>query len=232
MKLTIVVPAYNEEENIADIIESIEAAVRTPHEVVVVNDHSTDNTRQLILKLGQKYANLKLVDNRRDRGFANAFRSGFDNVSTDFAIPVMADLCDDLTTIDTMFARTNEGYDIVCGCRYAKGGARRGGSKVKGFFSFFVGGSLYLLLGIPTHDVANAFKLYRKAVLDSIKITAKGFEISMEITLKGFFKGFKITEVPTVWKERTKGKSSFKMLRLFPAYFRLYLWAILRSLTG
>jgi hypothetical protein len=94
-----------------------------------------------------------------------------------------------------------------------------------------VGWSLYYLLGLPTHDVANAFKMYRKKVIDSINIQSKGFEISMEIPLKAYYLGFKITEVPTVWKERTKGKSSFRMLKLFPAYLKLYVGGILKRVT-
>ena len=87
------------------------------------------------------------------------------------------------------------------------------------------------MLGIPTHDIANAFKMYRKSVLDSIHIEGKGFEISMELLLKAYYSGFKITEVPTVWRERKKGKSSFKMFKLFPKYLRLYLWGIEKQIN-
>ena len=131
---------------------------------------------------------------------------------------------------EKMFKKINEGCDVVCGARYIKGGARIGGSKIKGFFSCFVGWSLHYLLGIPVHDIANAFKMYRKNVLDSIDIKSKGFEISMEIPLKAYYSGFKITEVPTVWRERTKGKSNFSMFRLLPSYLKLYIWAIFMRL--
>jgi hypothetical protein len=95
-----------------------------------------------------------------------------------------------------------------------------------------VGNSLHYFLGLPTHDIANAFKMYRKNVIDSINIESKGFEVSMELALKAYFSGFKITEVPTVWRERTKGKSSFKMLKLLPAYLKLYLWAFYKRIRG
>lgn len=231
MRLSVIVPAYNEEENIKEVIEKIEASLDMPHELVVVNDHSVDKTSQIVDSLTSRYGNIKLVQNERERGFANALRTGFQNASTEFLIPVMGDLCDDLSTVKKMLAKADEGFDIICGCRYALGGRRLGGSKVKGLFSSFVGWTLHFLLCIPTHDVANAFKMYRRSVIESIDIGAKGFEISMEITLKGYYKGFKIAEVPTVWRERTKGKSSFKMLRLFPSYFKLYLWGILKALS-
>lgn len=228
--LSVVVPAYNEEGNIASVIERIEATLDFPHELVVVNDHSVDRTRDIVVGLAARYPRTRLVDNARPRGFANALRTGFENAAGEFVIPVMGDLCDDLGTIKRMLQKAGDGYDIICGSRYIRGGARLGGSRVKGFFSCFVGWSLRFLLSIPTHDVANAFKMYRTKVIESVEIKATGFEISMEITLKGFYAGFRIAEVPTVWKERTAGKSSFKMLKLFPNYFRLYAWGIMKAL--
>lgn len=232
MKLSIILPAHNEEDNITEVVSRIESSLDMPYELVVVNDHSTDNTAGLLEQLCREYNNIKIVENKFAKGFANALKTGFNSVDTDVVVPVMADLCDDLDTLKKMFKKMEEGYDVVCGCRYIKGGARCGGSKLKGFFSFFAGRSLSLLLGLPTRDIANAFKMYKKKIIDSIDIQSKGFEISMEIPLKAYFLGFKITEVPTVWKERTKGKSSFKMFRILPDYLKLYIWAVFKKMTG
>ncbi len=231
MKLSIVIPAHNEEENIIEIINKIEQSVDMPHELVLINDHSTDATAKLLDGLSKQYNNIKLFENKLSKGFANAIRTGFYNTTGEAVVLVMADLCDDLSTIKTMLDKIDAGYDVVCGCRYTKGGGRLGGSRIKGFFSYFVGRSLFFLLGLPIRDVANAFKMYRKKVIESIDIKSKGFEISMELALKAYYLGFRITEVPTIWKEREKGKSSFKMLRLFPNYLKLYLWAIFKRLT-
>jgi len=232
MKISVVIPAHNEEGNIADVIKRMEEALDIEHELVVVNDHSTDSTRQIVMDLAKQYANIRLLDNESEPGFANAVKTGLFNIKTDVVVPVMGDLCDDLSTIKAMADKIEEGFDVVCASRYIKGGARMGGSKLKAFFSSFVGWSLHFILGVPTHDIANAFKMYRKKVIDSIKIESKGFEISMEIPLKAYYLGFKITEVPTVWRERTKGKSSFKLFKLGPSYFKLYIWAIFKRLTG
>jgi dolichol-phosphate mannosyltransferase len=231
MNLSIIIPAFNEEDNIRDIIDSVEYSVKIPHELIVVNDHSQDQTRSIVEGLSKKYANIKLVDNLLDKGFANAIKTGINNVSCEVVVQVMADLCDDLSTIQIMFEKINSGYDIVCGSRYIKGGLRMGGSKIKGFFSCFVGRSIFYLLGIPTHDIANAFKMYKKKVVDSVSIQSSGFEISMEIPLKAYYFGFKITEVPTLWRERSRGKSSFRIFRLSRNYLKWYLWAILKRLT-
>ncbi|MBP7216397.1 MAG: glycosyltransferase family 2 protein [Candidatus Omnitrophica bacterium] len=232
MKISIVVPAHNEEENIADVIQQIETAIDLDHELVVVNDHSSDATPTIVTGLMQRYPRLRLVHNTEPGGFANAIKAGLKNMRGDLVVPVMGDLCDDLATIKEMYAKILEGYDVVCGSRYFGGGERRGGSKFKGMLSSCAGWSLHMLLGIATHDIANAFKMYRKEVIQSITIESKGFEISMELPVKAYCLGFKITEVPTIWKERTKGKSSFKVLQLLPSYFKLYVWVLWKKVFG
>jgi glycosyltransferase involved in cell wall biosynthesis len=232
MKLSIIIPAHNEEENIAEVITRIESCLDLPHELVVVNDHSTDRTELIIEEMSKKYPAVRLANNTYKKGFANAIRFGFKQAKNDVVVPVMGDLCDDLGTIKKMLVKIQEGFDVVCAARYIKGGKRIGGSRIKGFFSFFVGWSLHYLLGIPTHDIANAFKMYRKTVLDSIKTQAHGFELSMELSLKAYYSGFKITEIATVWKEREQGKSSFKMMKLLPNYLKFYLWGITKRLNS
>jgi glycosyltransferase involved in cell wall biosynthesis len=230
MKLSIIIPAHNEEENIMETIRKIEGQIKIDHELVIVNDHSQDKTAAMVEDLKKEFVNLRLVENRQEKGFANAIKTGFNNARGDLVIPVMADLCDDLTSIGCMLDKIEQGFDVVCGARYIRGGARLGGPKIKAFCSCFAGWSLRFLLGIPTHDVANAFKMYRKAVIHSIDIQAKSFEISMELALKAYYAGFAIGEVPTVWRERTKGRSNFRALRLFPNYFKFYSWAIWKRL--
>ncbi|HPL82909.1 MAG TPA: glycosyltransferase [Candidatus Omnitrophota bacterium] len=232
MKLSIIIPAYNEEENIASVLEKVEALVDLEHELIVVNDYSTDRTVGIVSDLALKFRNIRLLDNKNNKGFANALKFGFAQARNELIVPVMGDLCDDLNTLKAMAKKIDENYDVVCGSRYIKGGARIGGSKVKGFLSSFAGWSLYYLLGIPTHDVANAFKMYRKKVIDSMNIEAKGFEISMEMPLKAYYSGFRITEVPTIWREREKGKSSFRMFKLTPSYLKFYLWGIKKRIAG
>ena len=232
MKISIIIPAHNEEDNIREVIDKIEDTLDIPYEIIVVNDHSSDNTPQVVRGLFARYQNIRLAENKLEKGFANALKTGFGLATTEAFIPVMADLCDELSTIKHIVDKIDEGYDLVCGSRYTKEGGRLGGSKIKGFFSFFVGRSLQRLIGLPTSDIANAFKLYRKKVIGNIVIQSKGFEISMEIPLKAYFLGYKITEVPTVWKERTKGKSNFNMLKLAPGYLKLYIWAIYKKLSG
>jgi len=231
MKISIVIPAHNEQDIIAKTIKSIEETVNLDFEIIIVNDHSTDNTPGIVNSLKRIYSNLKLVENDIGRGFADALRKGFSVSDSDLVIPVMADLCDNPQTINDMYAKALEGFDIVCGSRYMKGGTKIGGPLIQTLFSRFVGCSLKYLIGIPTFDVANSFKCYRKHILNTIKIRSRKFEISMEITLKAYFAGFSITEVPTDWKGRFIGKSKFYLFRVAANYIKLYLWAIFRKKT-
>ncbi|MCX5712000.1 MAG: glycosyltransferase family 2 protein [Candidatus Omnitrophica bacterium] len=226
MKLSIIIPAHNEEDNIADVVRKVESTIKLEHELVVINDHSTDNTKNIIDNLCVEYPALRLIDSVKDAGFANAIKTGFENASGDFVVPVMGDLCDDLNSIPEMMKLALNGFDVVCGSRYIKNGRRLGGSKFKGVLSMLAGWSIHFILGVPTHDIANAFKLYRMKVIRSMTIESSGFEISMELPIKAYFNGFKITEVPTTWKERSKGKSSFKVFKLLPNYLKIYAWAV------
>lgn len=233
MNLSIVVPAHNEEENIATLIDKIEGFdLGIDFELVIVADHCSDSTVKIVNEKIKEFNNLRLVKNSLNPGFANALRCGFLNSCGDLILPVMGDLCDDLDTVKKMYGRIREGYDVVCGSRYMEAGRRLGGSKLKSFLSSLGGRSLHNILRIPTCDIANSFKMYRREVIQAIDIQALGFEISMELPLKAYYLGFKITEVPTVWKERTKGKSSFKIFKLLPNYLKLYIWGIYKSFFG
>jgi len=230
MMVSVVIPAYNEEECIGEVISRLVQALTTEYEIVVVNDHSVDNTRGKVEDLKKSYKSIVLVDNEEPQGFANTLRTGFRTASGEVIVPVMADLCDDPATINEMYRKINKGYDIVCGSRYSAEGKKLGGPLVKTFLSSLSGKILYIL-GMPTQDITNSFKMYKREVIEAIDSKAKSFEISMEIPLKAHLKGFKITEVPTVWHSRVVGKSSFKVMKLIPVYLKLYLWAVMKYIS-
>ncbi len=226
--LYIVIPALNEEDNIARTLDQIEAVVDWPHEIIVVNDHSTDATEEVVRAYGEQHPGVRVVNNEGARGFSNALKVGYAAAGDGAIVTMMADLCDDPHTLALMYAKILEGYDLVCGSRYMPGGGKeREDSEIKGAFSRFVGLSLRKLVGVPTHDATNAFKMYRSETIKNIPIEEAGFACSMEITVKAFLRGAKITEVPTVWQGRTAGKSKFSMLKGGKDYMRWYIWAVL-----
>lgn len=229
--LTIVIPARNEEAVILKTLEKIKGTVKIPHKIVVINDFSTDRTEEVVRRYRKRQKNITIVrTNNKMRGFSGALKHGFNEAKGEFVVPVMADLCDDPATINKMYSKIQRGWDIVCGSRYIKGGGKEGGPGLQGFLSKLVCKSLHYLTGIPTEDVSNAFKMYRKEVLKNIIINSgSGVEASMEITLQAYFQRAKIVDVPTRWVGRKVGKSKFKLLQRAPRYLRIYLWALENS---
>ena len=234
MNLSIIIPVYNEKKNIAKVIKKITNDVKTPHKVLIIYDFDKDDTIPEVKRLQKKYHNINLIKNNigNKKGVINAIKTGFNQIAKGAVVVTMADLSDDPKTIDKMFNKLNQGYDIICGSRYTKGGEKVGGPIVKSFLSHLSGILTPIILGIPTKDVTNAFKMYNKKVLSAINIQSKGgFELSMEIVIKAHAKGFKITEVPTVWHDRAEGQSRFKLIAWLPKYIHWYFWGIKKRIS-
>jgi dolichol-phosphate mannosyltransferase len=118
------------------------------------------------------------------------------------------------------------GYDVVVGSRYMKGGRIVDGPMIKQGLSRMAGVSLFWFRRIPTHDATNAFKMYDSYMLKQFTLQSEsGFELNLEITVKAFLSGFRITEIPSVWRDRTQGTSKFKLWAWLPHYLYWYFYA-------
>jgi uncharacterized protein (TIRG00374 family) len=218
-KLSIVVPAHNEEENLPYLFEKLIPALEqypetSNFELVVVNDNSKDHTGEVIENYAKSDPRIKPVHRTTAPGFGNAIRTGFENASGDIIIPVMADLSDDPHDISKLVRKINEGYDIAYGSRFCKGGSTDGYPKTKMLANRAFNNSVRLTFGIRHKDVTNAFKAYRREVLDAIgieNIEANGFDLTVEIPLKAHILGFKSAEVPVTWHGRERGEAKLKL---------------------
>lgn len=227
--LDIVIPVYNEHEVILKTLGEVVEKISVPHRIMIVYDFDEDTTLPVVNDHVRKneIENIKLVRNTFGPGVLNAIKTGFQKADAEAVLVVMGDASDDLVVVNDMVAKLQEGFDIVCGSRYVKGGRQIGGPKFKKFLSRMAGLSLHHLTGIPTHDVSNSFKLYRASVVKKFDIESQGgFEIGLEILVKAFISGHKITEVPSVWRDRSAGESRFKLLKWLPHYLRWYFMAI------
>lgn len=225
--LAIIIPTYNEEQVILKTLKVISQKVKIPHEIIVVDGRSRDNTKKIVKKMASSQRNIKIISqDEKNNGFADAIALGIKNANNKFIVIVMADLCDDPVTINKMYKKINEGWDVVCGCRYMKGARKIGGPKIQGFFSYVVCKSLNLLIGIPTQDVSNAFKMYRTERIKNSVLKSIGTEASMELALQAYFQKARMIDIPTTWLGRSKGVSKFKILERAPRYAEIYLWAI------
>ena len=225
--LYIIVPVFNEADNFPALYKEIKQKIKVSSRVVVVYDFDEDTTIPVVREYQKTDQNLILHKNIRGKGALNAILSGFDYVKSGPMLVTMADLSDDLSGVDDMYALYVQGADLVCGSRYMKGGQQIGGSLLKRSLSRIAGISLFWLKHIPTHDVTNNFKLYDKAFIDSITIESHGgFEVAMEITVKAFKAKKSIKEIPTTWRDRTAGDSNFKLWKWLPSYLRWYFFAL------
>jgi dolichol-phosphate mannosyltransferase len=195
--------------------------------VWVIYDHDQDNTVPVVRQIvEQGEGRLKLVKNKIRPGVVGAICTGFDQVEGGPLLVLMGDLSDDLGQIINMLRLYREGYDVVVGSRYMKGGKLEGGPVFKQFLSRAAGLTLHWFRGVPTHDATNAFKIYDRDMLRSMNIeSTAGFELNLEITVKAFLTGYSITEVPAIWRDRSAGQSRFKLWKWLPKYLKWYFYA-------
>jgi glycosyltransferase involved in cell wall biosynthesis len=225
--LTIVIPVYNEGGNFPALWREITSGIKTPFTAIVVYDFDEDNTLPVareIIASGE--TRLTLRKNAYGRGVTGAIKTGLEAVESGPVLVTMADLSDDLTQVDQMHELYRQGFDVVCGSRYMKGGQLIGGPFLKQLMSRVSGLTLHYFRGVPTHDATNSFKLYDAAMVRDIKVeSVAGFELGLELTVKAFLNGYRIAEIPSTWRDRTAGSSRFRVLQWLPHYLKWYFFA-------
>ncbi len=222
--LSIVVPVYNEAENITPVLRNLVGAVKTaPYEVLIVYDFDADTTVPVVQRLVPEMPQLRLERNELGRGVLNAIRTGFQVARAPFVLVTMADGSDEPEAIDPMLARARAGADVVAGSRYVKGGGQQGGPLLKRTLSRAAGLSLHMLGRLPIHDATSNFRMYSRRLLDAVTIeSTAGFELALELTVKAQRLGMCVDEVPTMWHDRTAGQSRFRMWHWLPHYLHWY----------
>ena len=226
-ELSIVVPVYNEPDNIGPTLRRIADEVATPHEVLVVYDFDADTTVPVVKDLQAELSAVRLLRNEIGRGVLNAMKAGIAASRAPLVLITMADGSDEMDRVDDMVRLGQGGAAIVAGSRYMKGGRQVGGPLLKRTLSRAAGLSLHWLAGVPIHDATNNFKLYRRDFLESVAIESTGgFELALELTAKAARAGRRVAEVPTTWRDRTAGQSNFKLRAWLPRYLRWYAHAL------
>ena len=221
--LSIVVPVYNEPDNIGPTLRRIEAEVTTPHEVLVVYDFDGDTTVPVVRDLQAELPAVHLHRNDLGHGVLNAMKAGITASHAPLVLITMADGSDEMDRVDDMVQMGQQGAAIVAGSRYMKGGGQVGGPLLKRTLSRAAGLSLHWLAGVPIHDATNNFKLYRRDFLQSVMIESTGgFELALELTAKATRAELPMAEVPTMWRDRTAGESRFDLRAWLPRYLRWY----------
>jgi len=222
--LSIVIPVYNEGENVVPTLRGVVERTRTrPLEVLVVHDFDEDTTVPVVKRLQAEMPELRLHRNTLGRGVLNAMKSGLRAARAQYVLVSMGDGSDDPDDIDRMYELARAGADVVAGSRYMRGGRQLGGPLLKRSMSRAAGLSLHWLGGIPVHDATSNFRLYSKRLLNQVTIESTGgFELGIELTVKAYLLGMKVAEVPTTWRDRTAGTSRFQLWQWLPRYLKWY----------
>jgi len=224
VELSIVMPVYNEPDNIGSSLRRLTEHVRASHEILVVYDFPEDTTLPVVRGLQSELASVRLLQNEIGRGVLNAMKAGIRAADAPYVLITMADGSDEVERVDEMLALARSGADVVAASRYMRGGRQIGGPLIKRTLSRLAGLSLHWVGGLPIHDATNNFRLYRREFLDSVTIESTGgFELAIELSVKAALGGRRLAEVPTTWSDRTAGESNFKLRAWLPRYLHWYL---------
>lgn len=231
MKLSIVIPAYNEEGSIGETVNTLYNTLSThsvPHEIVVVNDNSKDNTESVLLEVKKTIPTLTYHTNLGPNGFGYAVRYGLERFSGDCVAIMMADLSDDPEDLIRYYRKLLEGYDCVFGSRFIRGGKTIDYPKIKRIINRIANLIVSLSVGIKYNDCTNAFKLYRRDTIAGLKpFLAPHFNLTLELPLKAIIRGYSYAVVPNSWSNRKHGESKLKIKEMGSRYFFILLYCLI-----
>ena len=231
-RVSVVIPVFDEGEDVVRALDRVFEAVTLPAEVLVVYDTPEDSTVSWLDKYAADEPRLVPTLNTYGRGPANAIRFGIDAANADVVVVTMADGCDDPKQIDDLVRLVERGVVVAAGSRYMNGGQQVGGPVLKGTLSRLAGRSLHWFARVGTNDATNSFKAYDKEFVQAVGIDSdSGFEVGIELVAKARRLRLPVAEVPTIWLDRTTGVSNFKLLRWLPRYLRWYRFAFGPKLT-
>jgi glycosyltransferase involved in cell wall biosynthesis len=232
LRVAVVIPAYNEGEDIVPILDRIFDSVESECDIYVVVDSPDDTTMPVLEKYALAQPHLHPAVNTYGRGPANAIRYGIDIVDSPIVVVTMADGSDDPRQIDALARLVDRGVVVAAASRYAHGGQQVGGPAVKCMMSMLAGRSLSALARVGTHDATNSFKAYSTAFVREVGIDSRnGFEIGLELTAKARRLRRPVAEIPTIWLDRTIGESNFDLKGGLPHYLAWYRFAFGPQLT-
>jgi len=228
--LSVVIPTLNEELCIASTVEHlhVELALRgVPHEIVVVDDGSSDKTWAVLTTLQSRMPELSPYQNPGPHGFGRAIIWGLDRAKGDAVVIMMGDESDDCRDAVLYWQKLNEGYDCVFGSRFMPGGGVIDYPPLKFFLNRLANYFIRQLFRIKLNDTTNAFKGYRKEAIDGCRpLIAPHFNLTVELPLKAIVRGYSWTTVPVTWRNRRTGIAKLKIKEMGSRYLFIcmYVW--------
>ncbi len=231
MKLSVVIPAFNEEGSIRDTVTTLTTVLRredVDYEVVVVDDASTDRTAEEIGRLTEADTRVRYLRSPYRNGFGFAVRAGLEAFSGDAVAIMMADLSDDPEDLIAYYRVLEAGYDCAFGSRFMPGGSVSDYPKLKLVMNRLVNLGIGLLFGHGYNDTTNAFKAYKREVIENVQpLLSHHFNLTVEIPLKAIVRGHSYAIVPISWRNRTSGTSKLKLQEMGSRYLFIVLMTFL-----
>jgi dolichol-phosphate mannosyltransferase len=234
IKLSIVIPAYNEEGSISETINVLYNTLnkyKINHEIIVINDNSSDNTENILIQLKSSIQTLTYFTNNGLNGFGYAVRLGLEKFTGDCVAIVMADLSDDPVDLVRFYHRMIEDdVDCVFGSRFIKGGKLIDYPIHKYFVNRLANNIIRLVIGIKYNDATNAFKLYKRSTIEGIKpFLAPHFNLTIELSLKSIVRGYSYSVIPNSWRNRKEGVSKLKIKEMGSRYFFILMYCFIEK---
>jgi len=231
MKLSVVIPAYNEAENLEKTIKEYHHTLcenNIKHEIIVINDNSKDGTLLLLDKLKEKISTLEVYTNTGPNGYGYAVQKGLNNFKGDCVAIVMADLSDDPDDLVKYFNTLNKyDCDMVFGSRWIKGAKVINYPKNKLWLNRFVNHCIRFLFCFKYNDVTNGFKLFKKETIEGLKPFLSGqFSFALELPLKAIIRGYSYKVVPNNWYNREIGESNLKVRKMAFRYLFIIFYCL------
>jgi glycosyltransferase involved in cell wall biosynthesis len=226
LRLSVVVPVYNEGEDIEGFLDRLFDGITLPCEVLAVYDSPDDTTVPFLEKWARDDPRLIPTLNTYGKGAALALRYGIDHAQAEIIVVTMADGSDDPQQVEALAHLVERGVVVAAASRYAKGGQQVGGPWVKRIMSRGAGLSLYWFARVGTRDATNSFKAYDRDFVRRVGIESDtGFELGLEMVAKARRHRLPVAELPTIWLDRTVGASNFQVWSWLPRYLRWYRYA-------
>ena len=234
MKLSMVIPAHNEQANIGatlqELYDVLVKGAQLSCEIIVVNDNSDDDTPWCVADFASAHPDLdlRLINRVPPGGFGRAIRTGLEAASGDAVVIYMADQSDDPRDVLLYHRKLEEGYDCVFGSRFVRGSTVTDYPRVKLVVNRMVNRFMQLLFWTQFNDLTNAFKAYRMHVIQDVgPFYSSHFNITIEMSLSALIRKYQIAQVPISWHGRTWGSSHLKLREMG----RKYLFVLLKVLA-
>ena len=224
--LEIIVPVFNEAEKILKLMEFFKSNIKTKFRVLFFYDLETDDIFEYKEKFKEFDFEIILIKNP-SRGPCSAIKEGFKSGNSDCVIVYPADDFINFEILDIMYNHYLDGNHIVAASRFIKGGSMKNCPLLKSILVRLASFTLYHLSSIPIKDASNGFRLFSRKLLNEMNIESEvGFAYSLELLAKCNRLGYKISEVPAQWEERSEGSSRFKIFKWLPQYLKWYIYGL------